>query len=335
MSQIFDALQRSQAERAKADERKPLETIELLESAEREATAQHSSGLLQEEPVETVAEHQGPLFSVESLGPATTESDLIAITNALQNEQQREIFSQFQALDVSQSKNSRLVCQGDSDSPAVEAFHLLGAKLRNRRRDHPFKSLLITSTVPGEGKSLVAANLACTLGFQARQKVLLLEGDVRRPTQSQIFGLAQVPGLCSHLMGDRSLTASIYHLPKAGIWILPAGDNRGDFRELFQSSQLPAMMTTLYSWFDWIVIDSPPVLPLVDTSLWARVAEGILIVARHGTTRKRKLQKGLEALDPDKVLGTILNSSSNAIDGYDYYYGHKPVTAEGREAAED
>ena len=119
-----------------------------------------------------------------------------------------------------------------------------------------------------------------------------------------------------------SLTASLYHLPKAGIWILPAGDNQGNIRDLIQSPQLPTLMTTLNSWFDWIVIDSPPVLPLFDTSIWARLADKILLVTRPGATRKRKLQKGLEAIDPNKLIGALLNSSKSTNDGYDYYYNH-------------
>jgi capsular exopolysaccharide synthesis family protein len=321
MSYIFDALQRSQAERAKTDDRGSQAAIELLERAEREATAQHSSESLQEQPAEIGLEHQGPLLSGEGFGPGATETSLIAITNALQDEERREIFSQLQTLELSQPRHSRLVCLGDSDSPATEAFHLLGVRLRNLRRVREFKSLLITSTISKEGKSVVAANLACILGSGARQKVLLLEGDVRLPMQSEIFGLAQVPGLCNYLLGKRSLTACLYHLPKAGIWILPAGDNQGDLRELLQSPQLPPLMETLHSWFDWIVIDSPPVLPLVDTSIWARLADGILLVTRQGTTRKRKLQKGLEALDSNKLIGALLNSSKSTHDDYDYYYG--------------
>jgi len=321
MSYIFDALQRSQAERVKSNEQGSLAAIELLERAERQATAQCSSEAPQDQPAKAETEHHGPLFSDESFGVGAREADLSAITNALRDEERQEFFSQFQALQVTQSVQSRLVCLGESDSPATEAFHLLGVRLRDLRRERELKSLLITSTIPQEGKSLVTANLACTLGSGARQKVLLLEGDVRRPMQSEIFGLAQVPGLCNFLLGKRNLNASLYHLPQAGIWILPAGDNQGGFRELIQSPQLPALMTTLKAWFDWIVIDSPPVLPLIDTSIWARLADGILLVARGGTTRKRKLQKGLEALDTHKVIGALLNSSKSSIDGYDYYYG--------------
>ena len=324
MSYIFDGLQRAQAERGTANEQ--LAAIELLERAERLATAQCSSELLQEQSPKAEAKHHGPLLSDETFGPSAKESDLTAVTNALQDEERREFFSQFQTLEVTQPRQSRLVCLDDSDSPAAEAFHLLGVRLRDLRRQRELKSLLITSTIPQEGKSLVAANLACTLGSGARQKVLLLEGDVRRPAQAATFGLAKVPGLCDFLLGKRSLTASLYHLPKAGIWILPAGDNQGSFRELIQSPQVPTLMTTLDSWFDWIVIDSPPVLPMIDTSVWARLADGILLVARRGTTRKRKLQKGLEALDTNKVIGALLNSSSSAIDGYDYYYGYGQAT---------
>jgi len=333
MSYIFDALQRSEAERAKANERRSLAAVELLERAEREAAAQRGSESLEEQSTEAVTDHQGPLLSGDGFGLGPIEADSIAITNALQDEQKREIFSQFKALDVLPSRHSRLVCIGDNNSPATEAFHLLGVRLRNLRREREFKTLLITSTVPKEGKSVVAANLSCTLGSGARQKVLLLEGDVRLPAQSEIFGLAQVPGLCNYLLGKRSLTASLYHLPKAGIWILPAGESRGDPRELLQSPNLPALMTTLNSLFDWIVIDSPPVLPLVDASIWARLADGILIVARHGTTSKRKLQKGFEALDPNKMIGALLNSSKSSSDSYDYYYGRKTATPKDQEAA--
>lgn len=321
MSNIFDALLRSQAERAKADEQRSLEAIVLPE---------RSSDLQQERPAKTERAHHGPLLSGEGLGPRARDTDLIAITNGLRDEDRGEIFSQFQTLEESQSGLNRLVCLGDNDSPATEAFHLLGVRLRDLRKERGLKSLLITSTIPEEGKSLVAANLACTLGSGARQKVLLLEGDMRRPTQAEKFGLAKVPGLCNFLLGKRSLAASLYHLPKAGIWILPAGESQGSFRELLQSPQLPTLMTTLNSWFDWVVIDSPPILPLMDTNVWARLADGILLVARRGTTKKRKLQRGIEALDTNKVIGAVMNSSISAIDGYDYYYGYGYTTGSSR-----
>jgi Mrp family chromosome partitioning ATPase len=95
---------------------------------------------------------------------------------------------------------------------------------------------------------------------------------------------------------------------------------------LMQSGKLLPLMEKLEAWFDWIIIDSPPVLPLADTSLWSRLADGILLVTRKGTTEKKQLQRGLEALEQSKLLGALVNSSDNAAHT-DYYqrYSSPPV----------
>jgi Mrp family chromosome partitioning ATPase len=85
-----------------------------------------------------------------------------------------------------------------------------------------------------------------------------------------------------------------------------------------QSGKLAQLMDQLQGWFDWIVIDSPPVLPLADTSIWSRLSDGILLVTRKGTTEKQQLQRGLEALEKSKLLGALVNSSENAAHS-DYY----------------
>jgi capsular exopolysaccharide synthesis family protein len=166
---------------------------------------------------------------------------------------------------------------------------------------------------------MVAANLACTLALRTQQKVLLLEGDVRRPTQSEVFGIGRQPGICEWLRGSQTLQQSIYRLEDPGVWILPAGSASSNSLELLQSGRLSAMMEQLTAWFDWIIIDSPPVLPLADTSVWTNLADGILLVTRQGTTQKKQLQRGLEALGSQKLIGAILNSSKNAANS-DYYY---------------
>jgi capsular exopolysaccharide synthesis family protein len=320
MSYIFDALQRSQTERAESQKSGSIAAIELLEQTAREAFPQRDSKAPAEPAAEAVLERWSPLFGGEGFGSGASEADPMAIARTLESEQRRETFSHFQTLEISETRSSRLVCLASSDNPVKEAFHVLGIRLRGLQRERRIKRLLITSTVPQEGKSVVAGNLACTLGSGAEQKVLLIDGDLRRSSQSELFGLAKVPGLCNYLQGKCSLTACIYHLVEAGIWILPAGDDdAGSFLKLIQSPRLSELIETLNSWFDWIVIDTPPVLPMVDTTVWARQADGILLVTRPGTTRKRKLQKGLDALDPGQMIGVLLNGSTSAIDK-DYYY---------------
>ena len=85
-------------------------------------------------------------------------------------------------------------------------------------------------------------------------------------------------------------------------------------------------MEQLAGWFDWIIIDSPPVLPLADTSVWARLADGILLVTREGTTKRRQLQRGLQALEESKVLGAVVNSSAST-DHTNYYYRYGPAAS--------
>jgi capsular exopolysaccharide synthesis family protein len=181
------------------------------------------------------------------------------------------------------------------------------------------KKVLITSTIPQEGKSMVAGNLACTLALKTQQKILLLEGDLRHPSLSKMFGLGKNSGLSQWLEGECSLAACIYHLKGPDIWILPAGNASSNELQLLQSGRLSVLMDRLTEWFDWIIVDCPPVLPLADTSIWMRLADGILLTTRQGSTEKRQLMRGLEAIEPKKLIGALVNSSDNSV-ASDYYY---------------
>ena len=206
---------------------------------------------------------------------------------------------------------------GKEGSLGAEKFRFLAVRLRQLRQSRPLKKVLITSSIPQEGKSTVAANLACTLARRKPQKTLLLEGDLRRPNIAAQFGLGKLPGLCEWLSGETP-SIHIYLLENLGVWILPAGSAPQNPLELMQSGKLSPLMEQLEAWFDWIVIDSPPVLPLADTSLWSRLADGILLVTRKGITEKQQLQRGLEAIEKSKLLGALVNSSDNAAHS-DYY----------------
>ena len=99
---------------------------------------------------------------------------------------------------------------------------------------------------------------------------------------------------------------------------MPAGTSPQNPLEVLQSAKLNALMAQLAEWFDTVVIDSPPVLPLADTSVWMRLADGIILVARQGITEKKQLQKGLEAIDPQKLIGALLNCSQNQANSHYY-----------------
>ncbi len=332
MSLIFDALQRSEAEHAGLDPSALSAAPEVLRHAELRAVSERIPLIQAEKPgIELGGDRATSLPRTATGSPvsildATDPGEPLLPGERVLDAQQLDTLNQMQSLKVVVPPHNRLVCFTDSESLAAEKFRFLGMSLQNLRGERPLKKVLITSTIPQEGKSTVSANLACTLARRTQQRTLLLEGDVRRPTQSQLFGVGMHPGLCECLQGDRNLANSVYYLEGPGFWFLPAGSAPNHPLELLQSGRLAAMMDQLTAWFDWIIIDSPPIMPLADTSVWMRQADGILLVLRQGTTEKGMLQSGLEAIERKKLIGALLNGTKKAA-GNDYYYDKVPALA--------
>ena len=312
MSCIFDALQRSETERSGIELDACDLPAELLQMAESAVEPQVAG----KEPPSAASESQIPVPETRDLA-----QDLI-------NGPSPAPWREFMSLPVSLLPYCKLVSVTDKESLAAEKFRFLAVRLRQIQQRRPVKILLVTSTIPEEGKSMTAANLACTLASR-RQRVLLLEGDMRRPVMRGQFGLGRISGLAEYLQGTVNAVAPIYRLDSLGIWILAAGSAPRDPLELMQSGKLSLLMDQVKAWFDWIVIDSPPVLPLADTCVWARLVDGILLVTRQGTTDKEQLKRGLEMLEPSKLLGAVLNSSTNSAhsDYYQRYRGPAPSQA--------
>jgi capsular exopolysaccharide synthesis family protein len=290
MSNIFDALQRAETENAGSEGPGLALATELLRSTEQKI--RESALNIKQQPSIDAFDANPPTPATEDIGRCPV-------------------------LAVSIREESRLVSVGEEGSLGAEKFRFLVVRLRQLRQSRPLKKILVTSTIPQEGKSMVSANLACTLARGRQQKTLLLEGDLRRPTMANQFGVGKIPGLCEWL-GGQTESINIYKLESLGLWILPAGTAPQNPLEMMQSGKLSVLMEQLEAWFDWIVIDSPPVLPLADTSLWSRLADGILLVTRKGTTEKQQLRRGLEAIEKSKLLGALVNSSANAAHS-DYY----------------
>ena len=300
MSNIFDALQRAEAESAGAGGLDLSLATELLRSAELKM---RESAL--------VVEQQPKIDAFDANPPAPTSP------NGLDS---------CPVLPVSIPEQSRLVAVAEEGSLGAEKFRFLAVRLRHLRQNRALKKILITSTIPQEGKSTIAANLACTLARRKNQKTLLLEGDLRRPNIVNQFGIGKLPGLCEWLSGKTD-SVNICKLEGLELWILPAGAAPENPLELMQSGKLSLLMEQLEAWFDWIVIDSPPVLPLADTSIWSRLSDGILLVTRKGITEKHQLQRGLEAIEKSKILGALVNSSTTAAHS-DYYQRYTSSAAD-------
>ena len=327
MSHIFDALQKSESERSGIDLAALAAATDLLQVAERQAATEREIAVQPEAAVEAAAVADGETaLPVEAAPSFPAGLEFPAAAEPLVASAKVDQFSQFQSLRVLVPLQSRLVCVTDKDSLAAEKFRFLAVRLRQLQQRRPLKKVLITSSIPQEGKSMVAANLACALARRAGQRTLLLEGDLRRPSLTQMFGLGRLPGICEWLQGEIGPQNSIYRLEGPDLWILPAGSTPRNPLELMQSGRISALMDQLTAWFDWIIVDSPPVLPLADTSIWMRLADGILLVTRQGTSQKPQLQKALEVIEQSKLIGALLNSSTNTVHS-DYYYHYGPPAA--------
>lgn len=320
MSRIFDALQRSGGQRNGEDSLELLNATEILRQAERNENRKRA----EEAPVGTIDENVPEGVIGANIADALDFSRLrgtlgeSAVRQAVASAGDGPTFK-FPELHPGLEVQNDLVTLSEPDSPAAEAFRLLGVRLRDLRRTRPLSRILVTSTMPQEGKSTVSANLATVLA-RGNQKVLLVDGDVRRPGLSQLFNAVGHNGLFEWLEGKTSLADSIYRIEDCGIWFMPAGNSPNNPLEMLQSGKLNILMKQLCEMFDTVLVDSPPVLPLADTSIWMRLVEGILLVARQGTTEKKQLKRGLEALDTSKLIGALLNCATTASPGHYYYY---------------
>ena len=218
----------------------------------------------------------------------------------------------------------RVVCISPELSLGAEKFRLLAIRLKLMNESTPMQAVVVTSSIAEEGKSCTSVNLAFTLARTTGKKVLLVEGDLRRPVQSDNLGIPEKAGLAEYLRSNDKASDFIYKLDELPLWFMPAGICDENAADLLQSARASELMTRLRTWFDWIIIDAPPLLPLADANIWSRMADGILLVVRQGKTPKRLLREGLESLHNAKILGVVFNDSTGKDAPYYYANYAKP-----------
>jgi protein-tyrosine kinase len=215
--------------------------------------------------------------------------------------------------------------------PAVEQFRSLRSRIFELRDISPLKTILVTSGVPQEGKSFISSNLALSLARHKNSKVLLVDGDMRRYSLHQILGCESHPGLADYLAGKADLLEVMQrpetlHATAAGTMpISPnltfiAGGNGGDkAADLSGSPRFGELIRQASPYFDWIIVDSSPVLPVSDAVNLARWCDGVLLVARGGVTKFPVAQRAQSELKASKILGFVLNAVQETPETGGYY----------------
>lgn len=208
-------------------------------------------------------------------------------------------------------------------TPWAEAFRVLRTNMQYVEVDEDQKVIVVTSSLPGEGKSTVAVNLAITLSL-ANQRVALIECDLRRPLIAERLDIDGAVGTTSVLIGKISLAEALQSYGDSGLRVLACGPIPPNPSELLQSHAMERLLTDLRSEFDVVILDAPPLLPVTDAALLATQADGAVVVTRHGSTTRDQLTHAVERLDSvdAKVLGVVINMAPHRKVGSAYGYGY-------------
>ena len=211
-------------------------------------------------------------------------------------------------------------------SIGIEAFRNLRTSLTWSDGGEALKTLVVTSAVPGEGKTLTAANLAVTLAYDGL-KVLLIDCDIRRPRVHGLFRLPRAPGLMELLTASANPgnppPRAIRETSVARLSVLPCGALPMNAANLLSSTRMRVLLQELQEQYDIIVLDTPPVLATADAGIVASLTDGVLLVVRAGATDRNAAQRAYQQLANvgGRVVGTVLNDPGGEVakEG-DYYY---------------
>jgi protein-tyrosine kinase len=208
-------------------------------------------------------------------------------------------------------------------SPESEAYRTLRTNIQFSSVDNPIRSLLVTSSSPGEGKSTTTANLAVVLA-QTGQRVIVVDTDLRRPVLHKVFGIPNNIGLTTALLAGESLSQEDYLQPTEidTLSVLTSGPIPPNPSELLGSHRMQHLIEVLAQAADIVIFDSPPVLAVTDAVVLGRQVDGVLVVADAGNTREHALAQAVAELQKTgaNVLGVALNRLDTRRGGYYYYY---------------
>jgi receptor protein-tyrosine kinase len=226
-----------------------------------------------------------------------------------------------------------LVTTLEPHAPRVEAFRVLRTNLQFVEVDSAAKVFVVTSALPEEGKTSTSLNLAITLA-QAGHRTLLVEADLRRPKAVAALGLDGAVGVTTVLLGRVAVEDAIQKHVDSELDVLASGATPPNPAELLQSNAMHDLLKHLRAEYDMVIVDAPPLLPVTDAAILATQADGTLMVARYGKTRREQLAQAVDRLAQVDAapVGVVLNMTpgrGRAYDGdYGYGYGYAPSASQ-------
>lgn len=229
---------------------------------------------------------------------------------------------QCRQVQVGNGDTPRLVLhQGEASRAALEAYRGLRTRLMRAQAKNGLKAIAITSSLPGEGKTLTTMNLGLCYAQLPQQRVLVIDADLRTCGLTSLLDHPSTIGLAEVMAGDVSPDEAIVATNQKNLFVLPAGTVLSSPPELFTGTRWQEFLAHCSELFRVILIDTPPILPLADFELISAACDGVVMVVRAHHGQRETLQKTAGALDPKKLLGVVFNATE--VTGKNYYgYGY-------------
>lgn len=236
----------------------------------------------------------------------------------------RVIFDQIKEVPFTPSEESHLLDASRPHEAPTEEFRTLRTRLNHLQQLSPIHNIVVTSPSPAEGKSFAAVNLALAEAQLAGNPTLLADFDFRRPIVHNMFQLERSPGITDFLLGKAQLHEVIKKIAGTNLYVMPAGEAVINPLELLNLQEVRVMLDRLPQVFNWVILDSPPLLFAADANLLATMSHGTVLVVRIGATTIDSVTRAMQSLCQNNVLGIVVNGARRGelYSKYTYYHSY-------------
>jgi len=284
------------------------------------------------EPLRELTPEPSPIDRLElrrprPVGPSDVPADLPAHAAAVAP---APVFAELSLDELGDGLERKVVVDRDMMPASREQYRRLAATLHQAQSTTGLKVVMIVSAVANEGKTLTAANLALTFSESYRRRVLLIDGDLRRPSLDVLFRIDASPGLNEGLTSPVEQTLPLRPVTPR-LMVLPGGQPSPDPIAALTGDRMRRLIDEARGSFDWVIMDTPPVGILPDANLLASMADGAVLVVRAEATPYDLAQRAVASLGHDRILGVVLNRASavqNSYYNYSQYYAPRPDRAQ-------
>ncbi len=246
------------------------------------------------------------------------------LDGAAEIDELEDVIRNAQAIPYRPMKDALLVDPSNPREAPAEEFRTLRTRLNHMQTIQPLHTVVVTSASPAEGKSFTATNLAVTQSQLTDKRVLLADFDFRRPTVDKTFQIPCSPGITDFLLGKARLSDIVRKVGDTQLYVMTAGEPVTNPLELLNLKECRALIDGLRHHFDWVILDSPPLLFAADGNLLSTMCDGTILVVRIGTTTFDSVTRALQSLCENNVLGVVVNGARRGelYSKYSYYHDY-------------